>query len=120
MSEPSEPKDAGERAYPARPEVRRIGVVREEPYFASPVFACPSCGYLTTVGLPECPRCFSALPQPKTWVRIVVRSLEWAVVIVGVGWFLDLPLWVPLVLSIGPLIREILRPGPPRHPAQFR
>lgn len=120
MSEPSEPKDAGERAYPARPEVRRIGVVREEPYFASPVFACPACGYLTTVGLPECPRCFSALPQPKSWVRVVVRSLEWAAVILAVGWFLGLPLWVPLVLSIGPLICEIMRPGAPHHPAQFR
>ena len=120
MNEPSDTNDPGERAYPARPEVRRVGAVREEPYFASPVFACPACGYLTTVGLPECPRCFSALPQPKSWVRVVVRSAEWAMVIVGVGWLLHLPILVPLLLSIGPLIREIRRPGAPRHPAQFR
>lgn len=118
------PRAAGGRtthsgAYPPRVAVRRIGEIREEPYFASPVFACPSCGYLTTVGLPECPRCFASLPQPPSGMRFAVRAVQWLVAIGGLGYALGLPWWVAalaLALTIG---REIRRPRPPRHPAQF-
>ncbi len=103
----------------SRIEPRRIGSIREEPYFASPVFACPSCGYLATVGLPECPRCFASLPQPASRMRLAVRALQWGVVIAGLGLVVGLPWWA-LAIAWGIAVGgELGRRRPPRHPAQF-
>lgn len=104
---------------PARIEPRRIGAIREEPYFASPVFACPSCGYLATVGLPECPRCFASLPQPASRMRLAVRGLQWGVVIGGFGLLVGMPWWALTIAWTIAVGWELGRQRLPRHPAQF-
>lgn len=104
---------------PARIEPRRIGAIREEPYFASPVFACPSCGYLATVGLPECPRCFASLPQPASRMRLAVRGLQWGVVIGGFGLLVGMPWWALTIAWTIAVGWELARQRLPRHPAQF-